>query len=696
MANDNNDRDVLGTVHAASRPRKSAGGEDEDLLRQRRRRDHTPARPGQQIMGRVARAGGNPRRLPSALPGGWPQQARPPSSGRFNAHGRGAKVVARFPRDPAWSVDPHSGQRVRSRRATVKVRIVKGQGKAGGIGAHLRYIERDGVSRSGERGRLYSTFTDAADRDAFVERGLDDRHQFRVILSPEDGAAYEDLRPFTRDVMAKIETDLDTTLDWVAVHHFNTGHPHVHVVVRGVMEDGRILNTAGDYLSYGIRHRAGEVLTRDLGPQTEQEVQRQLEHEVEAERLTSLDRTLIGRAEGGVVDLRDNPATAFERVRQQLLIGRARQLERMDLATQQEPLRWSLRPDMESVLRTMGERGDIIKTMHRALAAAKLERPPHLYTIHDRDAEPIVGRVIARGLDGDDSDRRYLVVDGIDGRSHYVDIGEAEGSFPAGAIVRIENRAAEPRQVDRTIAAIATANGGRYNVDIHLRHDRHASEAFAVTHVRRLEAIRRATGAVERDAEGTWTIAPDHLDRVGRYEQRLVKARPVAVVTLSTVPIERQVGAEGATWLDRQLVREVKHERAGDGFGRDVHQALVRRQQWLIDQRLMQRDGTEVVFREDPLPVLEQRELRQVGRELAAKMDQAFIEPLPGLRVEGVYRRAVDLASGRYAVIEKARDFTLVPWRPVLERHLGRAVSGVPQGDGFDWRIGRKRDGPAL
>jgi type IV secretory pathway VirD2 relaxase len=81
-----------------------------------------------------------------------------------------------------------------------------------------------------------------------------------------------------------MEADLGATLGWVAVDHHDTGHPHVHIVVRGVTEEGKILNIAGDYLAHGIRHRANEVLTRDLGLQTEQEVQRQLENEAEAAR----------------------------------------------------------------------------------------------------------------------------------------------------------------------------------------------------------------------------------------------------------------------------------------------------------------------------------------------------------------------------------------------------------------------------
>jgi hypothetical protein len=193
------------------------------------------------------------------------------------------------------------------------------------------------------------------------------------------------------------------------------------------------------------------------------------------------------------------------------------------------------------------------------------------------------------------------VVDGIDGRSHYADIGEAEGSFPVGCVVRLSNRSTEPRRVDRTVAEIAAANEGRYSIDIHLQHDPAASDTFAQAHVRRLEAIRRAAGAVEREPDGTWTIASDH--RVREYERRLSQVRPVAIETLSTLPIERQIGAEGATWLDRQLIGGVDHGRAAHGFGRDVYQALVRRQQWLIEQGRMQRDGNDVLFRKDLSPL---------------------------------------------------------------------------------------------
>jgi type IV secretory pathway VirD2 relaxase len=104
--------------------------------------------------------------------------------------------------------------------------------------AHLRYLERDGVTRDGEKGHAYSALEDEADGRAFIARGRDDRHQFRFIVAPEDGARMGDLRGFTRDLMRQMEQDLETRLDWIAVDHHNTGHPHTHIMMRGKNDRG--------------------------------------------------------------------------------------------------------------------------------------------------------------------------------------------------------------------------------------------------------------------------------------------------------------------------------------------------------------------------------------------------------------------------------------------------------------------------
>jgi L-alanine-DL-glutamate epimerase-like enolase superfamily enzyme len=72
-------------------------------------------------------------------------------------------------------------------------------------------------------------------------------------------------------------------------------------------------------------------------------------------------------------------------------------------------------------------------------------------------------------------------------------------------------------------------------------------------------------------------------------------------------------------------------------------------------------------------------------------------EPIPGERISGVVRRRVNLSSGSFALVENSREFTLVPWRPVLERQLGREVSAVMRSSGsISWTLGRERQGPEI
>lgn len=587
---------------------------------------------------------------------------------------------------------------LRQRRVVVKARVVKLAGKGmDGARAHLRYIQRDGVTREGERGELYAADRDGADGKAFLERSNGDRHQFRFIVAPEDGAEYDDLKPLARRLMAQMEEDLGARLDWVAVDHFNTGHPHMHIILRGKDERGVDIVIARDYISTGIRERAAELVSLDLGPPTDREIATRLRGEMDQERLTSLDRRLLRmRDNDGVV-----MASERDAFRQTLLAGRLKKLERVGLAEELRPGQWRLADDLEDVLRRMGERGDIIKTMHREMTEKGIDRSAADYAIHDPsapDAAPIVGCVVARGLSDELRDRHYLIVDGVDGRVHHVDIGkgEAVGPTPEGAIVRVTPKTADPRQADRTVAEIAAANGGRYSVDIHLKHDPRATEGFSETLVRRLEAIRRATAGVTREQNGSWIIAPDHLDRVAEYERQQARTTPVIVETLSAIPLERQIGVDGATWLDRELVADNPEPLRYSGFGRDAREALDRRRQWLIAEELAHEEQDRVVYRSNMLAILRRRELTRVAGQLSEHLGLAYVETRSGELVEGMFRRSVELASGKYAIIEKSREFTLVPWRPVLDRHIGQHVSGVMRDNGVSWTIGRQRGGPSV
>ena len=589
--------------------------------------------------------------------------------------------------------------RVRARRVIVKARVVKLSGlkAAGAAQAHLRYLQRDGVSREGEQGRFYSTFSDDADGKAFLERGAGDRHQFRFIVSPEDGASLDTLRSFTRELVAKMEHDLGTRLDWVAVDHFDTGHPHTHLIVRGATEDGRVLNIAGDYIAQGIRGRASEIMTRWLGPQSELEVREQLSQEIGAERLTKLDRDILARADDHIVDLRQPARWDGDGSYQQLLIGRARELERMGLAEREGPLAWRLAPAMQETLADLGRRGDIIRTMHRVMTAAKLDRRPELYVIdREQDLSPVVGKVVYRGAAGDHHDRRFVVVDGVDGRTHYVEVGRSAAETPAGSVVRIEQREAELRKADRTIAEIARANDGLYSEEIHRWRDPTATEEYVEAHVRRLEAVRRGGVGVERFTSREWSVPPDYLDQALEHEQRVARASPVRIQLLATQALEHEATAYAPSWLDRQLRGEDPLQIANHGYGAEVRQAMVRRQQWLIEQQLAEQRGDELLYRPDMDQRLRRAELRVVAARLSKELGVDFAEPEPGERIAGTLRSRVNLNSGSFAVVENSREFTLVPWRPVLDRQLGREVSGIVRSSGsISWTFGRER-GPEI
>ncbi|ODU20416.1 MAG: conjugal transfer protein TraI [Sphingomonas sp. SCN 67-18] len=584
------------------------------------------------------------------------------------------------------------------RRVIVKASIVKLAGKgASAAAAHLRYLQRDGTTREGERGTLYGREADAVDGKAFGARGTGDRHQFRFIVSPEDGDQYEDLKPLTRRLMGRLEEDLGTRLDWVAVDHFNTGNPHTHIIVRGRDDRGADLVIARDYMTTGLRERAAELVDLDLGPRTHREIEQTLRAEVEQERLTSIDRALLKGADADRVVAIDG-RNAFD---QALRTRRLAKLSRLGLAEPIGASRFRLAPDLDRTLRRMGERGDIIRTMQRAFAVRGSALALTDLAIYDpaaRDALPITGRVLERGLSDEFNDRHYLLVEATDGRTHYVDIGKGEAvdAFADGAIVRIEPASTDIREVDRTVVAVAGANGGRYHVDAHLRYDPAASLTFAETHVRRLEAMRRLTGAVAREPDGSWVIAPDHLDKAAAYEALRAKDRPVSVTALSARPLETLIEAEAATWLDRALVAAQPEPLRDAGFGHEVRVAQDRRRQWLIAQGLAQESDGRIAYRPGMLEDLERRELRRVAAEMERELGLPFAKAAAGDRVSGIYRRSVDLASGRFALIEKSKEFTLVPWRAALERHRGKPVSGILRGETVSWTLGRQRNGPSI
>src|SRR5258708_38806067 len=101
--------------------------------------------------------------------------------------------------------------------------------------------------------------------------------------------------------MATLERDIGRKVEWAPVNHFDPSHPHVHIVVRGVDRDGRELRIDRGYISGGMRWRAQELATEELGPRPERDVRRAQEREVTQQRFTTLDRERRGRRPDALV-----------------------------------------------------------------------------------------------------------------------------------------------------------------------------------------------------------------------------------------------------------------------------------------------------------------------------------------------------------------------------------------------------------
>ena len=416
-----------------------------------------------------------------------------------------------------------------SRRVVVKARIARHQGRAfrsAPMSAHLSYLKREGVTRDGEKARMFDAGSDRADDATFADRSKDDRHHFRFIVSPEDAGEMTDLKAFTRDLARQMEADLGTRLDWVAVDHWNTGNPHVHLLVRGVDRDGKDLVISRDYISHGLRSRAEELVSIELGPKPERDVRSALEREVDAERWTRLDVEIrIAADETGHIDLRPGSPGAGDAESRRLMIGRLQKLERMGLATPAGPGEWMVGLEAERSLRDLGLRGDIIKTMHRAFTEQGHDRGIGDYVIETGTAaSPIIGRLVDKGLHDELTGEAYAVIDGTDGRAHHVRFRGVEAfdhSPPLGGIVEVRRFGkADERQPTLVLA-------GRS--DIGLAAQVTAPGATWLDHrlVER-EPTPLSMGAFGREVRDAMTARAEHLAEEGlgrRQGQRVILQR---------------------------------------------------------------------------------------------------------------------------------------------------------------------------
>jgi type IV secretory pathway VirD2 relaxase len=543
-----------------------------------------------------------------------------------------------------------------ARRVIVKahvVRLTPSGAKAAKL--HLRYIERDGVEKDGAKGVLYDA-SGPAQRETFEQPRAGERHQFRLIVSPED-AGELDLTEYVRTLMGRVERDLGRKLEWAAVNHFDTDHPHAHLVVRGVDKDGRELRLDRTYISSGLRLRAQELATEELGPRREQDIERTRAKEITQERFTSLDRELERRSAGDRLQVRGPQPRASD----SMLVGRLEHLEQMRLAERTAPNQWVLAQGWQQALRQLGSQGDILKQIH---AAVSVGDPVRYHVVRagqalqpDASEAPVVtGRVAKKGLSDELRGAFYAVVETPSGSAYHVplDARSAESLHPGDIVSLTTKPEAAVRPVDRQIAEVAAVRGGVYDLALAPAPDAER----AVRRLRDLERIALASPA----GPNRWKIAPNLLDDLER-RHRDAPPRHRLLMHRQPLPLEAQVRNPGPVWLDRIDTASL----APHGLGAEVHRAIERRREALRHIGIAP---------DDPNRMAKLRELERaaVGREVAANLRQRFVPNTPSDFRGRVVGTQASPTGTCYAVVTDGGRFVLVKSTPSLRALQGKGV----------------------
>lgn len=275
-----------------------------------------------------------------------------------------------------------------------------------------------------------------------------DDHLFKLIISPEFGERM-DLQRHTKELVKQMEKDTGTRLQWVAVEHFNTEHPHVHLAIRGVDDQGQPLRIGKEYIKTGIRANAQRLATNQLGYRTHDDMRLAAERQVTQQRYTELDRALRNKSqpvtEGHKLDY-NTPIPKAQHIREARLreIRRLQQLCTMGLAHKTGPLTWVVDRSFEQALRQMQVGNDRLKSLHEQRHTLSDPRLP-LVATELRNVRRLSGKVIGTGLD-ENRGIPYLLLEGTDAKVHYLyqdgALNEArrKGQLQPGSFVEIERQ----------------------------------------------------------------------------------------------------------------------------------------------------------------------------------------------------------------------------------------------------------------
>jgi type IV secretory pathway VirD2 relaxase len=581
-----------------------------------------------------------------------------------------------------------------SRRAVIKVHVAPLRGGGAKAAAlHLSYIQRDGVAKDGSPGVLYGA-DGPVTSERFGSPLKGEKHQFRLIVSPED-ASELDLELYVRRFMSQVERDLGRRLEWAAVNHYDTDNPHAHVVIRGVDRDGQEVRMPKAYVSHGLRHRAQELATEELGPRPERDVARQRHREMTLDRFTDLDRALERRAVGDQIEFAPEPKTERARQAETLLVGRLQHLESLRLAEKVTSRSWTLLPGWKEHLRELGTRGDIIKEMHSALRG-----DPARYRIIKRDPSPeqhpedlsrvAYGRVVKKGLADELRGTYFAVIETPSGDGYYVPLDHrAAEDLRQDDLVRMERRPERwGRREDVEIDRVAQGNRGVYDEELtrgwlkaqanlntqmspstfsdiatyfdHGSRRTMTANEIVQSHAKRLIELEKL-GLATRMADGKWSVS-ELLEKLQAKDQSHPRTR---LVVKRQLGIREQVRHVGPVWLDGVRSDEL----ALYGLGAELRKAVAERQAFVRNHGV------------DPAApgaaaALRNLERRALARHIAEETGATYMDKAPAK-----FRGQVRIHAGRdhhgvaYAEINDGRRFVLVPATRELRVVTGQAVT---------------------
>lgn len=412
-----------------------------------------------------------------------------------------------------------------SQRVVIKSRVVKMTSYAQkAMKMHLHYIERDGVEKDGSKGLLYGYDDNNIDRFKHTIDG--EKHQFRLILSPEN-AQNLNLTEYTKAFIQSLEKDHDRQFEWCAVNHYNTDHPHVHIVIRGLDLQGQELRLNKEYMSHGMRERASDIATQWLGPRSQREIDKQLSHEIAQDRITSLDMKL-SRYINNDMNVYQYELERLNKPLKISLMSRIKRLYTLDLVQKNHGF-WSFKEDWKETLHDIGRQDAIYNQLFKKHGLSRHD--VHIISENKPYQKgKINGIVVEKGVANELHDREYLVVKSDSQHYYFEQIFNVSQPIHKGHRVTISiDRFSYVKPSDRRILEIAQNNNGIYDPELHKKNIQSdtinisedisiSKDDFIAAHINRLEHLE-TLGFAHKKEHNQWSVDLNLHDKTQVLDQ---------------------------------------------------------------------------------------------------------------------------------------------------------------------------------